>query len=182
MEYIVLDFETTGLSTKEKIVNGVVHYPAEIIEIGITEIIDGKLGRDMSKFIKPKNLIPENITEITQITNEMVKNAKSIEEVLPAFRKYIGDKTVIAHNGNRYDIPLINYYLGKMNLPLITNHIDTIQLLKNTPSYTGANNKLGTACEFYGIKNVQAHRAYADTHATAQLFLKLEQENGRMLF
>lgn len=182
MKYIVFDVETTGLSTKEKIVNGVIQYPAEIIEIGITEIIDGKIGRNMSKFLKPKNRIPANITQITKITNDMVKDAKSIEEILPAFRKYIGNDTVIAHNGKRYDIPLINYYLQKSGLPLIKNQIDTIDLLKSTPSYHGENNKLGTACAFYGIKNIAAHRAYADTYATAKLFLKLEEENGRMLF
>lgn len=182
MKYIVLDFETTGLATKEKIVDGkVVQYPAEIIEIGITEIIDGKIGRNMSKFVKPKRPIPFNITQITNITNDMVKDAKLIEQILPAFRKYIGDNTVIAHNGSRYDIPLINYYLGKNNLPLITNCIDTILLLKSTPGYNGENNKLGTACEYYGIKNIAAHRAYADTYATAKLFLTLEKENGRMI-
>lgn len=180
-EYIVLDLETTGLQLKEKIVDGQIKYPAEIIEIGITEIKNNKIGRNMSKLVKPKKSIPSKITAITGIDNEMVKNAKSIEDILSNFRKYLGDKTIITHNGKRFDIPLINYYLEKNNLPKITNVIDTLELLKNCGSYKGENNKLETACSFYHIKNTQAHRAYADTNATAQLFLKLSKENISLL-
>lgn len=181
MKYIVLDLETTGLQTKEKIVNGEIKYPAEIIEIGITEIVNNRITKNMSKFIKPKKGIPANITKITNIDNDMVKEAKSIDEVIVNFRKYIGNSTVITHNGKRFDIPLINYYLEKNNLPIITSVIDTLELLKKNPNYTGENNKLETACKFYNIKNIAAHRAYADTHATAQLFLKLSSEKDGLL-
>lgn len=174
--YKVVDLETTSLRTSEKIENGqVVAYPAEIIEIGVTDIDNLKVGKNYSRFVKPDNKIPKLITDLTGITNDMVKDAKKLKDVLANFRKFIGDDTVIAHNA-RYDITLINYYLEKFGLPKITKYICTLELLKKTPSYQGANNKLGTACEYYGIKNIKAHRAYADTYATAQLFLILTKQ------
>ena len=85
-EYVVVDLETTGLSP----FNG-----NEIIEIGVTEIRGDNVGNNYSRFVKPKNPIPGLITNLTNITDEMVKDAPLIEEVLPKFREYIGDKIVV---------------------------------------------------------------------------------------
>ena len=60
-EYIVVDLETTGLDP---------YKGCEIIEIGVTEITKGEIGRNYSRLIKPKNHIPYFITEITNITQE----------------------------------------------------------------------------------------------------------------
>ena len=88
-EYVVVDLETTGLDP---------YKGCEIIEIGITEINQDKIGRNYSRLIKPKNHIPYFITEITNISDDMVENEEGIEKVLPRFRQYLGDKTMIAHN------------------------------------------------------------------------------------
>ena len=98
--FIVVDLETTGLNPFEG---------NEIIEIGITEIRNGKIVRSYSRFVKPKEEIPPFITELTGISNEMVANEDSIEEVLPRFRKFIGNNTIIAHNA-KFDIKFLNYY------------------------------------------------------------------------
>ena len=71
-EYIVVDLETTGLSPN----NG-----DEIIEIGVTEIKDDKIKLNYSRLIKPRGFISSTITNITNITNEMVSDAASIEDV-----------------------------------------------------------------------------------------------------
>ncbi|MFI3211387.1 MAG: 3'-5' exonuclease [Peptostreptococcaceae bacterium] len=162
-EFVVVDVETTGLDPKKG---------NEIIEIGITEIKSDEIHRNYSRFIKPVKGIPPIITEITHITNDMVKDAKSIEEVLPKFRKFLGDRTMIAHNA-KFDIKFLNHYLEKQGLEPITKYICTIEMLKKEPNYDGKNNKLETACKFYGIENKNAHRADSDTLATAQLFLML---------
>lgn len=164
-DYIVLDLETTGLDP---------YKGNEIIEIGITEILNGKIERNFSKLIKPKESIPEFITNLTKITNRMVKDADHIEDVLPKFRKYIGNKTVIAHNAN-FDLKFINYYLGECKLETITDYICTLEMLRKNKSYNGKNHKLGTACEYYNIKLENAHRADCDTLGTAKLFLKLTE-------
>ena len=64
-KYIVVDLETTGLDPFSG---------CEIIEIGITEIVNNKIGRNYSRLIKPKNHIPYFITQITNISDDMVEN------------------------------------------------------------------------------------------------------------
>lgn len=165
-EYVVVDLETTGLDP---------YKGCEIIEIGITEIINNEIVRNYSRFVKPKKEIPSFITDITNISNEMVKNEDSIELVLPRFRKYIGNKTIIAHNA-KFDLKFLNYYLKELNLEPIEKYICTLELLKKNKSYKGKNKKLETACEYYNIENKNAHRADSDTLATAKLFLIIKDE------
>lgn len=165
-EYVVVDLETTGLDP---------YKGCEIIEIGITEIIDNKIVKNYSRFVKPKNQIPTFITEITNITNEMVKDEDSIEEVLPRFRKYIGERTIIAHNA-KFDLKFLNFYLRELGLKPIEKYICTLELLKNSKTYKGKNKKLETACEYYNIENKNAHRADSDTLATAKLFLIIKDK------
>nr|WP_314277862.1 3'-5' exonuclease [uncultured Peptostreptococcus sp.] len=162
-EYVVVDLETTGLSP----FNG-----DEIIEIGVTEIKGNEILRNYSRLIKPIAFIPSHITEITKITNDMVEDALTIEDVLPKFRNYIGDRTIIAHNA-KFDVGFLNFYLDKMGLKPIEKYICTIEMLKKNKDYKGKNKKLQTACDFYGILNENAHRADSDTLATAKLFMKI---------
>ena len=165
-EYVVVDLETTGLSPY----NG-----DEIIEIGVTEIQNDKIKLNYSKLIKPRGIISSTITTITNITNEMVENADSIENVLPRFREYIGNRTMIAHNA-KFDVGFLNHYLEKMNLEPIHNYICTMEMLKKNRNYGGKNKKLATACDYYGIVNQNAHRADSDTLATAKLFLIIREQ------
>ena len=165
-EYVVVDLETTGLDP---------YKGCEIIEIGITEIHGDTIGRNYSRLIKPKNHIPYFITDITNISDDMVENEEGIETVLPRFRAYLGDKTMIAHNA-KFDLKFLNYYLELLNLEPITNYICTLELLKQVQSYKGKNKKLETACAYYNIENKNAHRADSDTLATAKLFLILKDE------
>ena len=111
-KYIVVDLETTGLDPFSG---------CEIIEIGITEIVNNKIGRNYSRLVKPKGIIPSHITNITSITNDMVEDAESLETVLPNFRKYVGDTTIIAHNA-KFDLKFLNYYLDLLGLEKINNH------------------------------------------------------------
>ncbi|MBQ8998864.1 MAG: 3'-5' exonuclease [Clostridium sp.] len=165
-EYIVVDLETTGLDP---------YKGCEIIEIGITEIKENKIVKNYSRLIKPKSHIPYFITEITNISDDMVENEEYLETVLPRFRKYIGDRTIIAHNA-KFDLKFLNFYLKENNLPIIENYICTLELLKQSKTYKGKNKKLETACEYYNIENKNAHRADSDTLATAKLFLILKDE------
>lgn len=165
-EYVVVDLETTGLDP---------YAGCEIIEIGITEIKNNEIVRNYSRLVKPKEKIPPFITEITNITNEMVKNEESIETVLPRFRKFLGERVMIAHNA-KFDLKFLNYYLRKYDLPIIENHICTLEMLKKCKSYKGKNKKLETACNYYNIVNENAHRADSDTKATAELFLIIKDE------
>ena len=71
----------------------------------------------------------------------MVENEQSLETVLPNFRKYVGDTTIIAHNA-KFDLKFLNYYLDLLGLEPINNHICTLEMLKKCKSYKGKNKKL----------------------------------------
>jgi len=165
--YTVVDIETTGLSYK----NG-----AEIIEVGAVKIIDGKISKRRGTLIGFHGEMNSFAFQAHGITKEMTKDQPSLEEVLPKIRKYIGNSIVVCHNTG-FDIPFLNHYLKKMELPLLEKSICTLKALKQLKKeglYHGENNKLDTACAYYNIALKNYHRASWDAKATAELFLKIE--------
>ena len=121
--------------------------------------------------------IVDTLDEISIEKEEELKleNEEGIEQVLPRFREYLGDKIMIAHNA-KFDLKFLNYYLEALNLEPITNYICTLEMLKQVKSYNGKNKKLETACSYYNIENKNAHRADSDTLATAKLFLTIKDK------
>ena len=92
-DYVVLDLETTGLDPRND----------EIIEFAALRIRGSEIVNKYQTFIKPINEIPDFITDLTGITNEMVADAPSIREAIPGILSFIGDDIVMAHNAN-FDI------------------------------------------------------------------------------
>ena len=160
-DYVVFDFETTGLeSTKD-----------EIIEIGAVKISKGKIVSTFSTFIKPTVPIPQEITELTHITEEMVADAPAINYVLPDFYKYCYGCGLVAHN-IAFDYGFLSAIGKKMLYNFDNPQYDTMVLARN--KLKGIKNyKLGTICEYLGVSLVGAHRAVNDCLATAKVFLKL---------
>ena len=161
-EYVVVDLETTGLSP----FNG-----DEIIEIGVTEIRGDKIHRNYSRLVKPNGFIPSIITEITNITNEMVADAPPIKEFLPQILEFFGDAILVAHNA-KFDIGFLNESLKRLNQKPITNPvIDSLALaraiMKPMKSY-----RLGNVCRVYRVNydDDVAHRADYDAEVLGAVF------------
>lgn len=95
-EFIVFDIETTGLSVAN----------CGITEIGAVKIQGGQVLARYNTFVNPGMPIPQNITELTGITNEMVADAPGIEKAIPDFLDFVGERLLIAHNAN-FDISFI---------------------------------------------------------------------------
>ncbi len=157
-DYVVFDLETTGLNNSSN----------EIIEISALKYNNNVLVDKFSKLVKPQECIPAKITKITGITNEMVENSPSIDEVLPQFIKFIDNYTLVAHNGS-FDLGFIENNLCKLNLPLIENkNIDTLYLAREKlPELE--NHKLETLKEFLNI-NFDSHRAESDCLTTNEVY------------
>lgn len=168
LECVIFDIETTGLEPT-------VH---EITEIGAMRIKGDELQDIFSSLIKPKTSISPEITRLTGIDDELVKDAPSIEQVLPKFIDFIGDKPLIAHNAD-FDVTFVKTMLKRCNQPELTNSsICTVKLSRKLlPKLV--NHKLHTVASHFGFKVQNRHRAIGDVELTFQVwakFLPLLQE------
>ncbi len=157
-DYVVFDLETTGLDPKS----------SEIIEIGALKYINDELVDEFSVLIKPKDDIPSEITNITGIDDEMVKDALSIKEILPQFIDFIGNLTLIAHNSS-FDLSFIEENILKLDLPMIDNkNIDTVVLArKYIPK--AYNCKLETLKKYFKL-DYGSHRSVDDCKTTNYVY------------
>ncbi|BDV02592.1 MAG: DNA polymerase III PolC-type [Candidatus Hepatoplasma vulgare] len=160
-EYVFFDLETTGISP----------FVNEIIEFGAVKQINGEIIERKQLFIKPNKSLPKHISELTHITNEHLKNAKPIEEVINEIKEWIGDAILVAHNA-KFDYSFLNYVYKKNGLGELKNPvIDTLKIswLVN-PNLK--NHRLGTVVknegQFYD-ENI-SHRADYDAMILQKTF------------
>lgn len=159
--YVVFDLETTGLdATKE-----------EIIEIGACKVVNGRIDETFSTFVKPSKHIPREITELTSIDDSMVKDAPTINYVMPDFYKFCDGSTLVCQNV-AFDISFIHNIAKKLSYKFDHPTMDTMVMARE--KLPGLKNyKLGTIVEKLNISLENAHRAIDDATATAKAFIKL---------
>ena len=163
-EMVVFDLETTGLSNAT----------CEIIEIGAVTIRQGEVVSRYGTFVHPKKPIPEEITRLTSITNEMVADAPTIEKVLPEFLDYIGDKLLIAHNAV-FDVGFVRAAADRLSLPFTSSYLDTVALSRYlNPKLK--KHKLDIVAEHYGLGDFDHHRAADDAEMLANIFFCMQKQ------
>ncbi len=157
---IVFDIETTGFGpVKDK-----------IIEIGAVKLVGGEITETFSTFINPEIPIPEEITKLTSITNEMVKDAERIEEVLPKFLKFCENCILVAHNAS-FDVGFIRKKAELLQIKVGFTSVDTVAIARILlPHLT--NYKLHVVCKELNISLENHHRAVDDAMATAEIYKK----------
>ncbi len=153
--YVALDIETTGLSPSDD----------EIIEISAVRVHDNEIVERFSSLVKPSQPISARITELTGITNEMLSDAPPIEQVLPAFRSFIGNYVLVGHNVN-FDINFLYDHSLRIGLDAVTNdYLDTLRLSRQL--YPGEkHHRLSDLIERFGVGDIVAHRAMSDVLQT----------------
>ncbi len=171
LEYIAFDLETTGLSCKYD----------HIIEFGAVRIKDGMVTEHKQMFIKPPVSIPPFIANKTNITNEMVKDAKPFNEACDEIVSWIGDAVLVAHNAS-FDYNFFNEELRRIGkAPLTNTTIDTLDMsraiLKERKAY-----RLGNIARNYHISYDEevAHRADYDAEVLGDVFLCLMKDAEKM--
>lgn len=158
--FIVFDIETTGFSnTNDK-----------ITEIGAVKIEDFKVVDKFSELINPQRDISYKIQELTGITNDMVKDKPTIEEVLPKFLEFIGDSVLVAHNAD-FDMSFIKEKCKQQNLEFTNKSVDTLTLARVLlPDLK--RHRLNVVAKALGVPLLNHHRAVDDAQATALIFIK----------
>lgn len=165
MKYAILDLETTGHSADD-----------EIIQIGVVFVSHELVVLDTySSFVKPAIIIPSFITGLTGITNDTVKDAPSLHEVLKELLPLMEDTVLVAHNVG-FDSSFLNQALQRSGyLPLNGRKLDTMDLLRILfPSITTY--QLGAVADLFGISHDRQHQADSDAMATAEIFILAVQK------
>ena len=160
--YVVFDVETTGLSTAYD----------TIIELAAVKIQDGKVVDKFERFANPHRPLTAKIIELTHITDDMLKDAPEVDDVIREFHEFIGDAIVVAHNAS-FDMGFLYTAYEKAGIKGVKHPvIDTLELSRLV-NPTLKNHRLNTLCKKYGIELTQHHRAIYDTEATGHLLLHL---------
>lgn len=169
--YYVLDLETTGFSAVNE----------KITEIGIMKVKDEEVLDEFSCFVNPEKHIPQRVQEVTNITDEMVADAETIDKVFPKMLEFIGkDKNavLVAHNAG-FDVGFLKQNAKVLGYEFDYTYLDTLSLAKDLfPEYKKY--KLGKIADNLGIKVEVAHRALDDVDTTVKVFrVMLDMINKR---
>lgn len=165
-KFVVIDLETTGHSPENK---------DKIIEVGMVIIENDEIIDKRNTLLNPNQTIPPFITNLTNITNEDVKDAPNFEEKADKIIELFEDSYLIAHNVP-FDMGFLNAELKNSGRPILRNPvIDTVELSRilfpKAPGY-----KLSQLAEYLDIQHDDPHRALSDAYVTAKLFLKLKEK------
>ncbi len=167
--YCVLDLETTGFSAKTD----------KITEVGIMKIKDGKVIDQFSTFVNPERPIPPRVVEVTNITDDMVKDAETIDKIFPKILEFIEGSVIVAHNAS-FDVGFLKQNAKNLGYDFDFTYVDTLALSRKIfPDLK--KHKLGKIAEYLKIKVEVAHRALDDVDTTVKVYnemMKILKERG----
>lgn len=158
--FVVFDVETTGLDSSN----------CEIIEIGACKVEDGVITKIFQSLVKPKHSIPEMITKITSIDNEMVKDSPPIEQVLVDFAYFCKGCVLSGYNVG-FDMGFIKKAGSTIGISF-ENRVEDVMVFAREKMIIG-NYTLKNVANHLNVSLNNAHRALNDALATANVLLKL---------
>lgn len=161
--FICFDIETTGLSAARD----------KITEIGAVKVENGVITDTFSTFANPEMPIPQKITQLTGITDDMVKDAPSQSEAVDAFLEFAGDNVLVAHNAP-FDTSFIAKACEDMGREYNYTSIDTVAISRAILTDI-KNCKLDTVAKFLRLGDFNHHRATDDAEMLARIFINLCQ-------
>lgn len=165
--YVALDIETTGLNAERD----------AIIEIGAVRFKGSRVYDTYNTFINPGRPIPYKIQQLTGITPDDIDGAPTIEVVLPALTRFVGDNPIIGHNIG-FDLG----FLRKQGVFQNHNSLDTFELASILLPFA-SRYSLTALLDYLEVElpaDDQAHRALDDAQATRRLFEALLDQARRL--
>ncbi len=168
-EFVCFDLETTGLSAEND----------EITEIGAVIMRNGELCERYQTFVNPGRKLSRNIIDLTGITDEMLKDAPTLEQVLPEFLAFCGGRPFAAHNAD-FDIGFLQTGCHRLGLDFQPTYLDTLIMAQNLMPKLGKY-KLDIVADALSLPAFQHHRASDDGATVAymlQRFFQMLSERG----
>jgi len=170
-EFTVVDLETTGGRAG----------PGTIIEIGAYRMVGKRLTETFSQLVRPQGgVVPRFITGLTSITTEMIREAPPIERVLPAFREFLGDRVMVAHNA-AFDFGFLDFEFRRIfGIGLSNPVLCTLRMARRfMPSLK--RRRLDLLAEHFGLSQEGRHRGLGDARMAAEIlsiFLEMAEKMG----
>ncbi len=169
-DFTALDIETTGLDPKTD----------KIIEVAAVKVRDGQIVAEYQSLVSPGRRLEERITELTGITDEMLKDAPMPEQVLKELLSFIGEDVLLGHS-ILFDYSFVKRGAVDLRIEKGENYnfekmqgLDTLKLSrKYLPELESRS--LPFLCKYFDIPQ-RAHRAMEDVRATVMLYLKLAEQ------
>ncbi len=159
--FVCFDIETTGLNPQRD----------RVIEIGAVKVKDKKIVEYFSELIDPGMKLSPLITNLTGISDDMLRDADREEQVVKRFIDFTEDYAVIGHN-IMFDYSFIKTAAERIHAGFEKKGIDTLELCKKLHGDLESRS-LESMCRYYNINNERAHRAYEDAKATVMLYVNL---------
>lgn len=166
---IVLDFETTGMSPDQG---------ARPTEVAAVRIVNDTIVDRYQSLMNAGAHVPRFITELTGITNAMVRKAPGIDRVMRELHEFVGTHPVVAHNAS-FDRKFLEAEWLRLRLPLVSTVLCSLRvsrrLYPEVPSH-----RLGALVEYLALPHGGCyHRALADAEMTAHLWLRMTADIAR---
>ena len=163
---IILDTETTGLSTTQK---------HRIVEIGCIELKNQiPTNKIFHEYLNPQRSVSEEAYKIHGYSDEFLSDKKTFTEIAESFLDFIKDKKIIIHNA-AFDLSFLNYEFGLINKKKINNNnvIDTLTIAQQ--KYPGSSNSLDALCKRFNIDNSkrEKHNALIDCQLLKEIYINL---------
>lgn len=158
--YVAFDLETTGLKPEH----------CDILEIGAVKLVNERIVDRFHTFINSGAVIPQNITELTGITEDMLVGAPTPREALEAFYKFCVGSCLVAHNA-KFDMGFLHHHGDKLDIDFSMPYADTLMLSRYLMHDELPNHKLNTICEYLHIDMGSHHRADDDAASCAQILV-----------
>jgi len=168
-EFVCFDLETTGLSAQGD----------EITEIGAVILRNGELCERFQTFVNPGRKLSRNIIDLTGITDEMLADAPTLQEVLPKFLEFCGDRPLVAHNAD-FDVGFLKVGCERFGLSFDPTYLDTLIMAQNLMPQLGKF-KLNIVADALSLPEFNHHRASDDGATVAYMlkrFITMLEEKG----